>query len=75
VYAAAGHAGGARMLAVVVTFGYGAFLIGPAIIGALIGRFGISNAMVLPMALCVVLVALSRVLSRSDSAGLPPAVR
>ena len=75
VYAAAGHAGGARMLAVVVTFGYGAFLIGPAIMGALIGRFGISYAMVLPMALCVVLVALSRVLSRSESAGKEPAQR
>ena len=30
VYAVAGHTGGARMLAVVVTFGCGAFLIGPA---------------------------------------------
>jgi MFS family permease len=64
VYAVAGHAGGGRMLAVVVTFGYGAFLIGPAIIGALAGRVGIRHAMVLPLVLCVVLVALSGVLSR-----------
>jgi hypothetical protein len=69
VYAAAGHAGGGRMLAVVVTFGYGAFLIGPAIMGALIGQVGISNAMALPMALSVILVALSWVLSRAESAG------
>lgn len=65
VYAVAGHAGGGRMLAVVVTFGYGAFLIGPAIIGALIGQVGIRHAMVLPLVLSLVLVALSRVLSRS----------
>lgn len=63
VYAAAGHAGGGRMLAIVVTFGYGAFLIGPAIIGAAIGRVGIHHAMVIPMVLSLVLVALSRVLS------------
>ena len=66
VYAAAGHAGGGRMLAVVVTFGYGAFLIGPAIIGALIGRVGIRHAMVLPLVLSVALVALSSVLPRSE---------
>lgn len=68
VYAVAGHAGGGRMLAVVVTFGYGAFLIGPAIIGALTTQVGIRRAMVLPLVLCLVLVALSGVLSRSDSA-------
>jgi len=66
VYAVAGHVGGGRMLAVVVTFGYGAFLIGPAIIGALIGQVGIRHAMVFPLVLCVVLVALSGVLSRSE---------
>ncbi|HEY8882766.1 MAG TPA: MFS transporter, partial [Dermatophilaceae bacterium] len=66
VYAAAGHAGGGRMLAVVVTFGYGAFLIGPAIIGALIRQVGIRHAMVLPLVLSLVLVALSGVLSRSE---------
>jgi MFS family permease len=68
VYAVAGHAGGGRMLAVVVTFGYSAFLIGPAIIGALSGRVGIRHAMVLPLLLCVVLVALSGVLSRPEPA-------
>jgi MFS family permease len=68
VYAVAGHAGGGRMLAIVVTFGYGAFLIGPAIIGALIGLVGIRHAMALPLVLSMVLVALSRVLSRSEPA-------
>jgi len=65
VYAAAGHTGGGRMLAVVVTFGYGAFLVGPAIIGGLIGQVGIRHAMVLPLVLSVALVALSSVLSRT----------
>ena len=68
VYAVAGHAGGGRMLAVVVTFGYGAFLIGPAIIGALSRQVGIRHAMAFPLVLSVVLVALSPVLSRSEPA-------
>ena len=68
VYAVAGHAGGGRMLAVVVTFGYGAFLIGPAIIGTLSRCVGIQHAMAFPLVLAVVLVALSGVLSRSESA-------
>lgn len=72
VYAAAGYAGGGRMLAVVVTFGYGAFLIGPAIIGALIGQVGIRNAMALPLALSLVLVVLSTGLSRPEPAGDAP---
>ena len=66
VYAVAGRAGGGRMLAVVVTFGYGAFLIGPAIIGTLIGQVGIRPAMAFPLVLSLVLVALSRVLSRGE---------
>jgi hypothetical protein len=52
----------------VVTFGYGAFLIGPAIIGGLIGQVGIRHAMVFPLVLSVVLVALSGVLSRAEPA-------
>jgi MFS family permease len=66
VYAVAGHAGGGRMLAVVVTFGYGAFLIGPAIVGALSKQVGIQQAMIFPLVLTLVLVALSAVLSRSE---------
>lgn len=65
VYAVAGHAGGGRMLAIVVSFGYSAFLIGPAAVGGLIRAFGIRHAMALPLVLSLVLVALSRVLSRS----------
>lgn len=67
VYAVAGHVGGGRMLAVVVTFGYGAFLVGPAIIGALADRFSIQQAMVLPLVLSGCLVAVSRVLPRTET--------
>ena len=57
------------LLTLKTTFGYGAFLTGPVIIGALIGQVGISRAMALPLVLSVVLVALSRVLSHSEPAG------
>jgi MFS family permease len=66
VYAVAGHVGGGRMLAIVVTFGYAAFLIGPAIIGQLVERVGIQQAMFLPLALSAVLVTISAVLPRTD---------
>ncbi|ADB33415.1 major facilitator superfamily MFS_1 [Kribbella flavida DSM 17836] len=66
VYAVAGHVGGGRMLAIVVTFGYAAFLIGPAIIGQLAEHFGIQNAMILPLALSACLVAVSVVLPRDE---------
>lgn len=59
VYAIAGHIGGGRVLAVVVTFGYATFLAGPAIIGGLIGAVGIQHAMLVPGAMCLVLAALS----------------
>jgi MFS family permease len=66
VYAVAGHVGGGRMLAVVVTFGYAAFLVGPAIIGGLAAKLGIQHAMVLPLLLSACLVAVSGVLPRTD---------
>ena len=40
VYAVAGHIGGGRVLAVVVTFGYAAFLAGPAVVGFLVNHLG-----------------------------------
>jgi MFS family permease len=64
VYAVAGHVGGGRMLAVVVTFGYAAFLVGPAIVGTLVSWLGVQHAMILPLVLCGGLVALSRVMPR-----------
>lgn len=64
VYAVAGHSGGGRMLAVVVTFGYAAFLVGPAIVGTLVSWLGIQHAMILPLVLCGGLVALSRVMPK-----------
>jgi MFS family permease len=67
VYAVAGHVGGGRMLATVVTFGYAAFLVGPAIIGQLVQHFGIQHAMVLPLVLAGCLVAVSSVLPRTDT--------
>ena len=64
VYAVAGHVGGGRMLAVVVTFGYAAFLVGPAIVGMLVSWLGVQHAMILPLVLCGGLVALSRVMPK-----------
>jgi MFS family permease len=66
VYAVAGHVGGGRMLAIVVTFGYAAFLVGPAIIGQLVEHFGVQHAMVLPLVLSGCLVVVSGVLPRDD---------
>lgn len=64
VYAVAGHTGGGRMLAVVVTFGYAAFLVGPALIGGLVSWIGVQYAMVLPMILAAGLIAIAGVLPR-----------
>ncbi|GAA3576557.1 MFS transporter [Microlunatus spumicola] len=67
VYAVAGHLGGGRVLAVVVTFGYAAFLAGPAVIGFLVRHVGIHHAMAVPAVLCAGIVALAATMPREDS--------
>jgi MFS family permease len=66
VYAVAGHIGGGRVLAVVVTFGYAAFLMGPAVIGFLVDHLGIHHAMAVPAALSVGIIALAATMPKSD---------
>lgn len=67
VYAVAGHIGGGRVLAVVVTFGYAAFLIGPAFMGFLVNQVGIHHAMAVPALLCVGIIALASTMPRNDA--------
>ncbi len=67
VYAVAGHLGGGRVLAVVVTFGYAAFLMGPGVIGFVVNHVGIHHAMAVPAVLCVGIIGLAAVLPRQDS--------
>ncbi|MET0694498.1 MAG: MFS transporter, partial [Propionibacteriaceae bacterium] len=67
VYAVAGHIGGGRVLAVVVTFGYAAFLIGPAVVGFLVNHLGIHHAMAVPAILCVGIIALAGTMPKNDA--------
>jgi MFS family permease len=67
VYAVAGHLGGGRVLAVVVTFGYAAFLLGPAVVGFLVGQLGIHRAMIVPAILCAGIIALAATMPRQDA--------
>jgi MFS family permease len=67
VYALSGHIGGGRALAVVVTFGYAAFLIGPAFVGFLINQLGIHHAMIVPAALCAGIIGLAFTMPRDDA--------
>jgi MFS family permease len=62
VYAIAGHTGGGRGLATVVTFGYAVFLIGPAVIGALVTWIGVQHAMLVPGGCMIGLLFLARIL-------------
>jgi MFS family permease len=66
VYAVAGHIGGGRVLAVVVTFGYAAFLIGPAFVGFLVNQLGIHHAMAVPALLCAGIIALASTMPGID---------
>jgi MFS family permease len=67
VYAVAGHLGGGRVLAVVVTFGYAAFLLGPAVVGFLVRQLGIHHAMAVPAVLCAGIIALAATMPRQDA--------
>ena len=67
VYAVAGHIGGGRVLAVVVTFGYAAFLMGPAVIGFLVQQLGLHHAMIVPAVLCAGIVFLAATMPKSDA--------
>jgi MFS family permease len=67
VYAVAGHLGGGRVLAVVVTFGYAAFLLGPAVVGFLVEHLGIHHAMAVPAVLCAGIIGLAATMPREDA--------
>lgn len=67
VYAVAGHLGGGRVLAVVVTFGYAAFLTGPGVVGFLIRHLGIQHTMAVPALLCAGIIALASTMPRTDA--------
>ncbi len=66
VYAVAGHVGGGRVLAVVVTFGYAAFLMGPAVVGFLVNHLGLHHAMAGPAVLCAAIAGLAVLMPRTD---------
>lgn len=67
VYAVAGHSGGGRGLAVVVTFGYAMFLVGPAFIGLLVSALGIQHTMFVPGALLIGLILLAKVMPSREA--------
>jgi MFS family permease len=67
VYAVAGHIGGGRVLAVVVTFGYAAFLAGPALVGFLVNLLGLHHAMAVPAVLCAGIVGLAATMPKNDA--------
>ncbi len=66
VYAVAGHMGGGRVLAVVVTFGYAAFLSGPAVVGFLVRHLGIQHTMIVPAILCLLILFLAAAMPKND---------
>jgi MFS family permease len=66
VYAVAGHIGGGRILAVVITFGYAAFLAGPAVIGFVVSQVGLHRAMAVPAVLCIGIAGLAATMPKDD---------
>jgi len=59
IYGLAGHIGGARGLGFVVSFGYAAFLVGPALIGFVAANTDLQRAMLVPVVTAVGLIVLS----------------
>ena len=59
IYGLAGNLAGGRGLSVVVSMGYAAGLLGPGVIGSLVHLAGVSRALIAPLALAVLLSALS----------------
>ncbi len=59
IYGLAGHIGGGRGLAVVVSFGYTAFLVGPALIGFVAAHSDLQRAMLVPVVTAVGLIVMS----------------
>ena len=59
IYGLAGHIGGGRGLALVVSFGYAAFLVGPALIGFVAAHTGLQRAMLVPVVTAVGLIVMS----------------
>jgi MFS family permease len=76
IYGLAGRIGGGRVLALVVSFGYTAFLVGPAVIGLIAvqtdtaTRPGIQNAMLLPLVSALGLIVMSTRLPARDPDGV-----
>jgi MFS family permease len=59
IYGLAGHVGGGRGLALVVSFGYAAFLIGPALIGFVASHSDLQKAMLVPVVSAIGLIVMS----------------
>jgi hypothetical protein len=51
----------------VVTFGYAAFLLGPAVVGFLVNQLGIHHAMAVPAVLCAGIVGLATTMPENDA--------
>ena len=59
IYGLAGHVGGGRGLALVVSFGYAAFLVGPALIGLVASHSSLQRAMLVPVVTAIGLIVMS----------------